>query len=235
MNDEELRRTVRHAAQLHGVSPQEVVAEVAGDGREPGEAERPRRRGRAHMAAWLSSLVVVGALAGGVVVGVMRLVDGPVEAQAKVLGQVQTEAAPTATPADTNVLAGLIISFTYPGMFDQVSQSKSDAQVLEQYTIGSKTNYRHRVAVEVRPLPSGQLADDASWRVREIHAADYRASAEVVGGETVKFMTKTDGHEQTLFWPHGGKNLTISITSTDPHDDISAIMALIKGSLRWKQ
>jgi hypothetical protein len=226
MNDDELRRSL-HSAELHGMTRQEVVAEVE-------DATRPKR-GWGHRVAWLISLVVVGGLTGGLIVAAMKFVNDPVVARGKVLSAVQASVSPAPGTAGTSRLAGLYIELLYPSLFNQLAQVKSDPQVLEEYTLSSKTNFKHVIAVDVRPLVTGNLDDDAGYKVRQIHAADYRESSDRAGSEKIAIMSKTDGHEQTLFWPHKGKLLTIAITSTDPHDDIAAIMGVIKNSLRWKQ
>jgi hypothetical protein len=227
MNDDELRRRVRHAAELHGVSTREVAAEIEHDPdlddgtREDDEALDqyeaadteagvPKSRGWGRRVAWLISLVVVGGMVGAAIVFMMKFLNGPVEAQA------------------INIL------MTYPGEFDQVSRVKTDQQSLEQYNLGSKSNFRHMIAVDVRPL-NGVMSDDASYRIRQIHPEDYKQSVDVIGGEPVALMTKTNGQEVTLFWAHGGKYLlTVSLTTSDTRDNLQNWMKIIKTSLRWR-
>jgi hypothetical protein len=234
MNDDEIRRRMRSAAELHGVSPREVAAEIVGD--EPEETdEEPKRRGKGYWVAWSTSMVVMGVMTGGLIVAAMKFVNDPVVASGKVLSEAEKSAAPAPETAKTSRLAGLNIELVYPGMFDQLAQVKSDPQVIEQYTLSSKNNFRHLLAVEVRPLVSGGLDDDASYRVRKIHAGEYVETGDRSGDEKIAIMTKADKTEQTLFWPHKGKLLTISLTSTDPKDDLPSIMGVIKGALRWKQ
>jgi hypothetical protein len=251
MNDDELRRRVRHAAELHGVSTREVAAEIEHDPdlddgtREDDEALDqyeaadteagvPKSRGWGRRVAWLISLVVVGGMVGAAIVFMMKFLNGPVEAQAKVLAHEQTASIATPAPPATNELSALNILMTYPGEFDQVSRVKTDQQSLEQYNLGSKSNFRHMIAVDVRPL-NGVMSDDASYRIRQIHPEDYKQSVDVIGGEPVALMTKTNGQEVTLFWAHGGKYLlTVSLTTSDTRDNLQNWMKIIKTSLRWR-
>ena len=245
MNDEEIKYRVRHAAELHGVPASEVVAEVE-DEELPDELPEdmdyddddedvlaPRIWGRRF--AWLTSLMVVGGLLGAIIVGVLKFINGPVEAQPKVLAEEQVAAVPSVTPPATNQLSGLNIFMTYPGNFDQVSQVKTDPGSLEQYNLGSKGNYHHMIAVEVRPMTSGSMTEDANYRVRQMHPNEYTQAVQVVGGEPVAVLSKADGTEATLFWAHGGKYLlTVSITSSDTKDDIKAWMDVVRSGLRWR-
>jgi hypothetical protein len=233
MNDDEIRRRMRSAAELHGVSPREVAAEIVGDAPEDTD-EAPKRRGKGYWVAWSASMVAMGVMSGGLIVAVMKFVNDPVVATGKVLSEAEKSAAPAPATAKTSRLAGLNIEFVYPGMFDQLAQVKSDPQVIEQYTLSTKTNFKHLLAVEVRPLASGGLDDDASYKVRKIHPGEYVETADRSGSENIAILTKADKSEQTLFWPHKGKLLTISLTSSDPKDDLPGIMGVIKSALRWK-
>jgi hypothetical protein len=236
-SDDELRRQVRYAAQLHGVTPQEVVAEVAGE--EPAEGLEPaavpagvsKRRGR--RISLLAAMVSVGVMVGLVIVGVMKFVNDPVEAAATAKGLVKPPVSVKPTPT-TSVLSGLYVSMNYPGIFDQLQHMKTDVQSLEQYMLSSKSNYRRTIAVDVRPLVSGGVEDDASYKLRLLHADQYRPSTDKVAGEPVAIMTKLDGREQTLFWAHQGKLLIVSITSSDTMDDVAAFMNVVKPTIRWR-
>ncbi|MDB5178117.1 MAG: hypothetical protein JWN01_60 [Patescibacteria group bacterium] len=196
------------------------------------EAEAPRPR-KAHWAAWTSSMVAVGAVLGLVIIGGLKFVSDPVEANGKSLSHEQASVAPTPFKPPTNQLGALTFTFSYPGEFDQVAQSKNSSRALEQYMLGSKANYRHSIAVEVNPLVAGGLSGDSSYRTRQIHPADYRETQEQIGGDLVATMTKVDKQEQAMFWVHGDKVLTVAITSSDAKDDVAAFMALIKKSVRW--
>jgi len=211
----------QHAAELHGASGSGPIA-------------RSRRRRAWRVVGWLTGMASIGVVFGLVIVAALRYVDGPAEARPAVLGQ-QASTTPTPPSAATGNLAGLFVQLSYPGTFDSIVQLKNDPQALEQYNLGSKNNYKHQIAVNVRPLASGQLSDDASYRLRQNQPDTYRPSSELVGGEAAIIMAKADGAEQTLFWAHAGRILTVSITSSDPKDDIAAMMKTIKTSARWRQ
>ncbi len=180
------------------------------------------------------SLVVVGAVLGLVIVGIMKFVNDPAQANTQSLSKAQASVAPTPYKPPVNQLGGLNVSFSYPGEFDQMSPLKNSPRALEQYMLGSKGNYRHSIAVEVNPLDAAGLSEDANYRVRMMHPADYSESREQIRGEIVVFMTKSDKSEQTMFWAHDAKVLMVAITTTDPHDDLAAFMAVIKSSVRWR-
>lgn len=193
------------------------------------EAERRRFK-----PSWFVAMAGVGVVVGCVTVGLMKLVNDPVEVTADSLPRLQASLAPRPSKAPTNLLTGLHVSFTYPGEFDQLSQVKTSARTLEQYMLSSKSNYRHTIAVEVDSLSPAGLSDDSNYRVRQIHANDYKESRESVGKDTVVFMTKVDGQEQTMFWMHGDMVLTVAITTSDGKDDVKVFMAMVKGSVKWQ-
>ncbi len=194
---------------------------------------RPRRSRR--LWGWLVGMVLIGVVFGLCIVAILRFVDGPVQASGRTLNQAKAKASPSPARAPINTLGGSQVELSYPAIFDAVAQVKTDPQAYEQYTIGSKENYRHQITVNVRPLPSGALEDDASYRLRQNSSIEYSPEPERFGGESVIIMTKADHAEQTLFWPHHGKLLTISVTSGDPRDDVGAILRETAKSVRWLQ
>ncbi len=211
-----------HASQIHAAPPAE--AELV--------TSQPRRS-KWRRIRWFGGLVVVGTVFGLVIVGLLRLADGPVTAKA-------IPPKPSANPgvgsvAGVNTFSGAHVNFSYPDKFDSVSQLSDTASSLEQYILSSKTNVSHHIAVNVRVLPSGLLDDDPSYKFRTLGTSGYQALPDKLMGEPVVTMVKQDKTERTLFWAHRGKLLTIAVVSTDPHDDMAGILDGITKTLRWKQ
>jgi lipopolysaccharide export LptBFGC system permease protein LptF len=240
MIERDPRLEAKHASGLHGARvahvPDEVMQPEGGPGAEaveteaaPDEAEkRPGSR-----FAWLVALAVVGALIGLVIVVFMKFVNGPVSATATTtLAEVKATAAPKPT---TNQLAGLYFDMVYPGIFDQVGRLQNDTHSLEQYNISSKKDYRRTMAVSVRDLEANLLDNDSSYKFRKINPKDYKEHTDKLGGEPVAVMAKLDNTEVTLFWPHQGKILTISITSSNPNDVLADFMTAVEPTLRWRK
>jgi hypothetical protein len=186
-------------------------------------------------AGWLAGMATIGLAFGLAMVFVLKFINDPVQASTLTLKQARASVAPSPTPTTINLLGGLYVELPYSRSFDMVGQVKTDNAALEQYTLGSKGNYRHTITVDVRTLPSGSLTDDASYRLRQLQSAVYAPSLVTVGGEAATLMTKNDHSEQTLFWPHQGKLLTVAVTSTDPADNVVAIMKTITAGARWRK
>lgn len=190
---------------------------------------------RRRWTGWLAGMVVIGLVFGGAIVAILRFVNGPVSANAQqAMASLRPSVAPSATPSKLNTLGGVAVEFSYPGMFDAVAQIKTDAQAIEQYTIGSKANYKHQITVDVRPLASGSLADDASYRVRLNDPGTYTPTPVQLRGEPGVVMIKADHSEQTLFWAHQNKLLTLAVTSSDPADKVADILSAIEATIRWR-
>ncbi len=188
----------------------------------------------AHWLGWAVMTVTIGTVIGFASVGYLKYVDGPVESKPdKSLSLARKSVSPT--PQPPNMFGGLTIEFQYPAVFDMVGQVKTDSQALEQYTIGSKADYSRGISVNVRPLPSGLLEDDSSYRFRQTNTAEYRLAADKIAGEPVAIFSKLDKREQTLFWAHDGREVIVSLTSGNPKDDLTGIMNGIKTSLRWRR
>lgn len=242
--EEHVPARARYASTLHGgeletgaVTVGEVLdraqaREKLVDEREAGTPAGKRRRGAAHWAGWVSALVVMGVLVGVAIIAVLKFLNGPVEAKpdAQTLNQMKASVVPTPV---TQVLAGQTVEFSYPGVFDQVR--KMQDTTLDSYYIASKSEPGRTIAVAVVALPSNRIDDDSGYKFRLLHKESYKESREKLGGEEVVIMTKNDNTEQTLFWPHKGKSLNISITSTAPRDKVSEFMNVIKPTIRWRQ
>lgn len=186
-----------------------------------------------HRAAWWMAMVGIGAVVGLLGVGYLKFIDGPAVGTAEVNGLATARAAAAPTPATPNLLSGLAFEFSYPGIFDTVGNVKTDSRATEQYNIGSKADYSRTIAVSVKPLTS--YDDDSSYRFRQLKKDDYKETNDKMGSDPVILMTKLDRQEQTLFWMHQGQEVTISITTNNPKDDVGEFMKQIKSTLRWRK
>lgn len=102
--------------------------------------------------------------------------------------------------------------------------------------LGSNSNYRHSISVELIKVSSGEGIDGHSgYKGRLVKSEEYHEAREKINGETVAVLSRNDKQEQTLFWGHKDKVLAIAVTSTDTHDDVAAILNNIKTSVRWRQ
>jgi hypothetical protein len=232
-----------YAGQLHAANSKPVLATVSKDEgptsmtipsaiEEATAAPHKRSSKVGGRVAWTLAMSAIGVVVAAVIILGMKFIDGPVSGAGGVT-LAQAEATSTPTPL-ASMLAGLYFELTYPGAFDQVSTLKNDTVSLEQYDISNKAQFQRLIAVSVRPLASGQLTDDSSFRFRQINPADYTQTALTLHGEPVVIIVKADHSEQTLFWAHKQKILTVSITSSNPKDSIPAYMKEIESTVRWR-
>ena len=194
-------------------------------------AKKPRKSKR-----WIGRMIgftFVGALVGLAIVGVLKFANDPVSGSVATASSLKKSTDPT--PAPDGTLRGLYASMNYPGVFNQVSQVKTDANALEQYNLGSSNSYRRTITVDISNLPSGKPHDDSSYRLREIQPDNYTPSSKTVNGETVYVMSKNDGSEVSWFWPHAGKMLTVAVTTTQPGDHAVDFATMVMNSVRWNE
>ncbi|MBW4061785.1 hypothetical protein HJC99_04425 [Candidatus Saccharibacteria bacterium] len=179
----------------------------------------------------LTGLVFVGMVVGLAVIGMLKFANDPVSGTTVSAKSLKQSTDPT--PAPPGTLHGLYASMNYPGVFNQVSQVKTDANALEQYNLGSSTTYRRTITVDISSFPTGKPHDDSNYRLREIQSATYMPSTKTVNGETVYIMTKNDASEVSWFWPHAGKLLVVAVTTTQPGDHPADFATLVMNSVRW--
>jgi hypothetical protein len=221
MSDDELHPTPRHANQLHG-APSAL------------DAQPQPRRGTWRWVGRLTGLSIIGVAFGLAVIFLLRFADGPAVAtttapQRPALKTAKVEAEGTA------LMSGPHVELAYPAKFDAAQHISSNPGTYESYILSSKGNYRRSLSVSVQPLPGGQLIENSSYRFRQLNTDQYRETTEQVGGERIAVMTKVDRQEQTFFWLHQGKLLTVAIVSSDPKDDVAAIAEVVKKGTRWRK
>lgn len=229
-----------YASQLHSASSKADDAELDRRIRElldePGLTLEGPRTGKTKW-GWVRfamGMAVIGAMFGGVIVAALWFVDGPVHGDVKKASLEAARAAAAPKPEGLSTYTGKYVSFQYPRRFDLVSQSPSAG--LEGLTLSSNSDHRRGVTISVRKMPeSGLLHDDPSFRFREMNVEQYRPIHEKVNGEPVVVMSKLDRQEQTVFWPHKGLELTIAVMSTDPQDDVAAMLKEIQPTVRWNE
>jgi hypothetical protein len=176
-------------------------------------------------------LIFVGGIVGIGIVSLLKFANDPVTGSV-VESKLNKDIAPK--PIADGTLNGLYVTLKYPGVFNQVSQVKSDSTAYEQYNLGSSSSYRRTITVDIRPSQSGQPHDDSSYRLRQIQSTNYSPSSRVVNGETVSVMTKADGSEISWFWPHSGKMLIVAVTTTEPGDHVGSFSDQVMNSVVWK-
>jgi hypothetical protein len=228
VNDEELRRKVQHAAELHGVTPAEVVEDVAND-EDIEEAKKPKSKWEKRV-AWSVSLVVVGVLVGGAIVGLMKLMNDPVVTTDGItLGEARKAIEPT--PLAASHLSGQYIEFDHPGIFNRTGNQKNWALALEQFHLTAKSDYRWSMEVTVRPTDFDRLDEDSAYKFRTLNR-EY--TPEKVEGLTAIIMVKADKSERTLFWLKNRKLVTVSMTYSGGTIKLADHMAVIAKSIRWR-
>lgn len=218
------------AGEMDGATAQ--PADSAADSK-PKQAKKVGSSG--HRVAWFASLVGAGVVLGLGIVAILKFVDAPSEGVVIETTLEQKRVAAVPTPDKPNLLAGLEIELKYPPEFDTVGRVKNDPNASEQYNIGSSADYSRQISVSVRLLPSGNLDDESSYRLRQIKKSEYDPSSMKINSESVAVMTRADHTEQTMFWVHGTKEVVVSITSNNPKDDVKTFMKVVTDSIRWRK
>jgi hypothetical protein len=228
----ETRQLVRYAAELHGVSAEDVAHVVTDDDDdEADEDEDEARRGSKHIGIW-ATMVVVGVMFGFGIIFLMRFTSGSdstgPNAQAAIQAvQKSIQPTPSANPS----YSGTYISFNYPSTFNNVKMQPSTGIWAEQFTINSTTNFDREIAVSVENVATAQT--DSGYMYRNMTPSLYTPAKTTVMNEAATVMVKADNTERTLYWEHGGKLVVVSITDTNAGEDIASYMTLVTSTLRW--
>lgn len=156
------------------------------------------------------ALIVV---AGIVVAGWLLFRSYNKPAEGTVTNQVPKPVAPT----EYEVQDGQAVSFHYEKGY-QAKSVQTSKIYSEQYVfskVDPSTASSRSLSVSVRPLTTTTLADEAGYKLRKDNPSTYKPSIQHISGEKVDVFTKTnEGNEQTAFWVHKGKLLSMSLSST---------------------
>jgi len=80
--------------------------------------------------------------------------------------------------------------------------------------INADTASSKNLSVSIRPLINTKLDDEAGYKLRKQNSKTYSHSTKSVQAQNVDVFIKTsEGNEATAYWVHGGKLLSVSLTS----------------------
>ena len=230
---QEIQRQVLHAAEVHGVTPSEVVEtvfdQVPGDSDdELDERGRPAR----HIGAWVTT-VVIGVVFGVGIIALIHWANESDQAGPNAKSGLQAVAQSIApTPAGLPALSGHYVAFSYPQAFDTVKALPEIPNSAERYIIGSTSDYRRSINVEVE-ANTPAITDDSGYQYRSLTPSQYQPLAVAVNSESAKVMVKMDGTERTLYWSHGGYTVIVSLSDTTGVDNLASFMQTIITTMRW--
>jgi hypothetical protein len=203
----------------------------------PEEAEDEREDRASTVGRWVATVLsaaAIGVFVGAGIVAMLKFVNGPVSAKA-IADPLEAARESSQPTPDTNIFQGKQIYLKYPSSFDQVGENRQvgGAVKYDSFMLSAKSNSQNTVALSVVPLDASSLDNDSSYRYRSMHPELYTSKQYTLGGEKAVAMTKNDKTEVTLFWPHAGMDLNLSITSTDPHVSPIDTMNKIMPTVRW--
>jgi len=209
----------------------ETILDEDGDGiddRLEGDEERPNR----HVGAWVTT-VVIGVIFGGGIILLIHWANESDQAGPNAKAGIEAVAQSIApTPAGLPALQGHYIAFSYAQVFDTVKALPAIPNSAERYIIGSTSDYRRSINVEVESNTPA-ITDDSGYQYRSLNPSQYQPLTTAIDSEPAAVMVKTDGTERTLYWAHGGYTVIVSLSDTTGTDNLASIMNTIVATMRW--
>jgi hypothetical protein len=196
--------------------------------------QTPAKNGSGYGRRVVTGLAVMVVTAGALVIGYFALLG-----TSSVKGEVK---APTPTPTTTHTtvqkpqtLKANYFSLQYASTYMSQSSQNRDRQALEQFLLTANTFYDKEMAITIRNLPSGNVQDDASFKLRQVHSDEYQDTVVTTAVGPVHVMVKQAGGEQVAFVPKGGVLATIALTTTGPDDNLASEMKALLASFQWSR
>lgn len=167
---------------------------------------------------YLSTAVVILMLV-GIVLGSVRYFSTP--AAGVLLPTQMPEAKPAVTAQPQLIkVTGKKVSFSYQDSFKPVATNKLTVGEIEKFTYSKLSLPNANLSITVRSLPSEQLADEGTYKLRQSQPEAYTQSTVTTGSTTFTVMSaKNNGFQKVAYVVHNGQVVIISLSSsTDPSD-----------------
>lgn len=130
---------------------------------------------------------------------------------------------------------GKNFSFIHPLTYVEQTTKQNPGDI-EDHAFLSTGMTSEYLTIVITPLPTGNLSDNSAYLMRTQSPDKYQRKLVTVGNEQVTIFTANDGQQlqQTAFWPHQGKLLTMALTgvATDVPTAQSEFLSMVE-SLTW--
>jgi hypothetical protein len=194
---------------------------------------KAKRKSRKKLIALLVFVGIILAL-GGAAYATRNTLNSPVKG--KVVSTVP--ASTKQSQVELEQFDGTNFSFVHPITYiEQITKGALPSGEIEAHTFISSGMNTEVLTTAVTNLPSGNLSDDGSYSMRAQNSSKYKMKTVVVKNEKVTVFSATDAqqYQQSAFWPHGGKLLTVALTGTA--SDVPSMTSEfndIVNSLSWR-
>jgi len=129
-------------------------------------------------------------------------------------------------------------SFDYPAILKKDHKNPSVNPVVDDYLFSYNDIESWNLAISIYLIPAGELVDNNSYQVREIHTDQYQQSTQLINDHNVIIMTdKTiTYYNKVAFLVRGSYQATISLSGDDQGGEGNLVKTLnmILGSWTWK-
>ncbi len=167
-----------------------------------------------------------------VVIGIIifiRLINGSAN------GTISQTKTPATTPISNLTADGKTFSFSYPNSFHQIPADSLSAQDIEKFSLLSPQTSPWHIDIQIRKLPSGNITDDSSYKLRKLNPQQYAEQVVTINGNDMYVLTDiTGGYNKIVFTVDTGRIASIAVTSNSATDSNQLDLALNQVIKTWK-
>jgi hypothetical protein len=177
-------------------------------------------------------LLAVGVLVFAGILIFIRLMDSPSQSVIKNPG-LAPSIAPTPTPLAA--VTGKHAAFNYPTSLKTIASESLATNDLEKFSFSKGSNNESiHLEINIRTLPSGNLTDDSSYKMRQIYSDQYQLDEMKINNQTFYVMTDNQAtFSKAVFTTHSGLEATIALTANNNDQSIQNILDTVINSWRW--
>lgn len=129
-------------------------------------------------------------------------------------------------------------SFQYPEAINQVANNKLVTPVVAMFNFSYHDTVTWNLAIDILNIPSGELTDNDSYKVRVLNPSIYSPSQLKIGNKTFPVMSdKTAGdYSKVAFLVDGQYQATVSLSGDDinGYAPLDSTLNLILSSWQWQ-
>ena len=156
-------------------------------------------------------LLIVGIVFGAVTL--FRLINQPAIGSINPVPPKSKPATRFKPPMTT--LRGKTITFEYPNDLHQTTPDKLSVNDIEKFSFLHAQLPTWNLDIQIRKLPTGNLADDGSYNLRKQYPQQYREQKLTINALPVSIMTaQTGSFDEVAFTAQGDRVAEVALTSS---------------------
>jgi len=148
------------------------------------------------------------------------------------IGTPETPQPPSNAPI---TVIGKTVTFQYSSLLQRVTPDKLTTGDVEKFLFIEPQSTGWTLAIRVKNLPSGSLANDGDYNLRKQNPQQYTEEKQTINSMTISIMSDQSGtHNKVAFIPHGTLLAELALSGSPGDATSQQLFNDILQSWRWR-